>query len=372
MKILFLVNCSGFFYSHFLRLALSLKEKGVDVCIAAGNNNKKDELENLGLKFVLLPLSRSGKNIAKEIKALYSINKEIMRFKPDIIHAFTIKPVLYGSFISKINPLIKSNVVTSITGLGSLSLSKNRKDAVLWGLIEKLYKFSLSTSRTKVIFENNDDMNFFIEKGISNERNSFVVNGAGVDLDIFNISHEKYDVTTIILVSRLLKDKGISEYIEAGKILKDEGVNVRLLLVGDIDNNNPSTMSEKEIKDAHKKGYIDWVGFQNDIAKYNKLSHIACLPSYREGRPKSLIEATACGLPIITTDVPGCRQMVDDGLNGIIVPVRNAVKLADAIKTLSSSPEMMDAMGNYSRLISEKIYGHNAIKEQFHNIYGIK
>ncbi|MCD9477279.1 glycosyltransferase family 4 protein [Photobacterium phosphoreum] len=372
MKILFLVNCSGFFYSHFLKLALSVKEKGVDVCIAAGNNNKKDELENLGFKVVLLPLSRSGKNIFKEMKLLYSINKVIINFKPDIIHTFTIKPVLYGSLISKINPFIKGDIVSSITGLGSLSLSKNKRGKLIWGLVERIYKISLSSPRTKIIFENEDDMGFFINNSISNERNSFVVNGAGVDLDVFNISHEKFNVITVILVSRLLKDKGISEYIEAGKILKDEGVNVRLLLVGDIDNNNPSTMDEKDIKEAHNKGYIDWVGFQSDISKYNKLSHIACLPSYREGRPKSLIESAACGLPIITTDVPGCRQMVDDGLNGIIVPVRNAVKLADAIKTLSSSPEMMETMGNYSRSISEEIYGHNSIRDQFFNIYGLK
>ncbi|PSW92906.1 glycosyltransferase family 4 protein [Photobacterium iliopiscarium] len=372
MKILFLVNCSGFFYSHFLKLALSVKEKGAEVCIAAGNNNKKHELESLGFKVVLLPLSRCGKNIIKEIKALYSINKEIMNFKPDIIHAFTIKPVLYGSFISKVNPFIKGDVISSITGLGSLSLPKNSRDKFIWGLVKKFYKISLSAPRSKIIFENGDDMKFFIDNSISNECNSFVVNGAGVDLDVFNISYEKYNIITIILVSRLLKDKGISEYIEAGKILKDEGVNVRLLLVGDIDKNNPSTMNEKDIKEAHDKGYINWIGFQNDISQYNKLSHIACLPSYREGRPKSLIEAAACGLPIITTDVPGCRQMVDDGLNGIIVPVRNAVKLADAIKTLSSSPEMMETMGNYSRSISEKIYGHNSIRDQFYNIYGIK
>ncbi|MEI8602899.1 glycosyltransferase [Shewanella sp. PP-Sp27a-2] len=240
------------------------------------------------------------------MKSLYSIYQVISNVQPDILHLFTIKPIIYGGLVNKL--LRRGRVplsVASITGLGSAYLSANLSGKFLWQLIKQAYKFVLSIPTMKIVFENSDDKQMFIDARIINERQAFLVNGAGVNISYFHPFVEKTSNLdlTVVLVARLLKDKGIREYIEAGKIIKEHGVEITLKLVGSIDNDNSSTMQEDDIVEAHNLGYIQYLGHRSDIANIYRQSQIACLPSYREGLPKSLIEAMACGLPIITTDV---------------------------------------------------------------------
>lgn len=373
MKILYLVNCSNFFRTHFVNLAISVKQRGHEVCVAAGNDIQKEYLESLGFSFVLIPLSRSGKGIAGELFSIFAIFRLIQKISPDYIHTFTIKPVLYGGGVSKIfSPFRKTKIISSITGLGSASMAQSRKGKMLWSFLKMLYRLSLSGKKTKVLFENEDDRAFFLDSKIVTQSQTEIINGAGVDVNEFSPRSPNSSLTLVVFVARLLRDKGVDEYITAGKILKELNVPVELLLIGSTDPNNPSSMSDEDIAEANEKKYIKALGFRTDIAKCYQNAHIACLPSYREGLPKSLIEAAACGLPIITTDVPGCRQMVHNGKNGVLVPAKNSHALAMAIKDLVENSGKRKKMGQESRNIAESKYSNEMIIESFFRVYGFK
>lgn len=370
MKILYLVNCSDFFCSHFLPLAIAAKNKGYDVVVAAGNSNQQKRIESLGLSFVEYRLSRSGKSILTEVKSFFDIFKLVGEIKPDLLHMLTIKPILYGCIADKIR--FKNGVsrlVASITGLGSSSLSTRPADKCLWYFIQCAYKLSFISNKVNVVFENVDDMKQFSGLKLVPQSRCFLVNGAGVDTEKFSPSVEKNDELSVILVARLLKDKGIREYIEAGKVIKERNVPIRLLLAGSVDHNNPSSMSADEIQMAHHNGYIEYLGFRTDVADLYKHSHVACLPSYREGLPKSLIEAASCGLPIVTTDVPGCRQLVDNHKNGFLIPPRDSNALAECLIHLHHNKDLLDDMGKASRMLAERKFGYDQVLASFFEIY---
>ncbi|MDE1358707.1 glycosyltransferase family 4 protein [Vibrio aestuarianus] len=373
MKVLYLVNCSNFFRTHFVNLAISVKDQGHEVCIAAGNDIQKEYLESLGFSFVLIPLSRSGKGIVDELVSITAIFRLIQKFSPDYIHTFTIKPVLYGGIVCKIfSPFRKTKTISSITGLGSASMAQSRKGKILWAFLKLFYRCSLSGNKSKVLFENEDDRRFFLDSKIVTRDQTAIINGAGVDVNEFSPRSPSSSLISVVFVARLLRDKGVEEYIRAGEILRELNVPVELLLIGSTDPNNPSSMDDEDIAEANEKKYIRALGFRTDIAKCYQNSHIACLPSYREGLPKSLIEAAACGLPIITTDVPGCRQMVHNGRNGVLVPAKNSRALAMAIKDLVEDPIKRIKMGQESRKIAESKYSNEMIIESFFRVYGFK
>ncbi|EGQ8547083.1 glycosyltransferase, partial [Vibrio parahaemolyticus] len=283
----------------------------------------------------------------------------------------TIKPVLYGGVVNKVLLNFRpKKMVFSVTGLGSASMSDNIGGKLLWKILKLVYKFIFSAKNTSVIFENSDDQNLFLRFNVVKE-NSYIVNGAGVDVNEFSPSSDKPNPVKVILVARLLKDKGVREFIDAGCILNEKKVPVELLLVGATDLDNPSSMTDDEIDLASTSGNVQVLGFKTDVAECYRNANIACLPSYREGLPKSLIEAASCGLPIITTDVPGCRQMVHGGENGILVPVKDSVSLAQAIETLVNNADMRINMGIRSREIAEHKYSKETIISSFFCIYDL-
>jgi len=370
-KILFIVNSSAFFYSHFLTLAQHSLKYGCTVIIAAGDSIKRKELESKGFTFVLIDLSRDGRNPLCELKAILSVYQVVKSTKPDIMHMFTIKPIIYGCLVNKLFPGVRvSKSIASITGLGSLSLKAGVVGQFFWWGINNLYKFVLSLPSTQVVFENIDDRRLFIQSGVITENRAFLINGAGVDTTKFCPGQiDKGSPLIVVLVARLLKDKGVREYIEAGKLLKRQALDIRLLLVGSIDGGNISSMTQAEIDQADSGGYIEYLGQRNDIAEIYQRANVACLPSYREGLPKSLIEAAACGLAIVTTDVPGCRQMVFDGQNGVLVPPGNAKALAEQFVYLSLNPCLVEEMGLKSREKALQLFDHSSVLNSFFNIY---
>ncbi|NRB68594.1 MAG: glycosyltransferase family 4 protein [Vibrio sp.] len=372
MKFLYIINCSSFFRSHFFHLALSLRKNGHDVTIAAGNDDQKKFFESFGMKFYLLPMTRSGKGIIGEIKAIISLKHLLFTCNADCVHMLTIKPVLYGGIVNRVfvNKRPKK-VIFSITGLGSSSMSQDISGRLLWKCIKIVYKFVLQCGNSLTVFENDDDRNFFSESINVLKYTSRIVNGAGVDISEFSPSNDKNEKMTVILVARLLKDKGIREYIEAGRILKESNEDVELQLIGKTDLANPSSMTDDEIELAHNNRYILYKGYRKDIANCYQEAHIACLPSYREGLPKSLIEAISCGLPIVTTDVPGCRQMVHGGSTGLLVPEKDAISLAKAIKRLLDDRDTRESMGRKSRDLAISRYSKEKIAESFFEIYGL-
>lgn len=370
MKILYIVNSSSFFCSHFLALASKVSEKGHDVYVIAGDDIKKDTIEEAGLFFIYIPLSRSGINPCSELSFIIKLRTKILNICPDIIHSFTVKPIIYTGLVINSLPIKeRPKVCNSITGLGSAYLSKKLSGRIVWMLVKLLYKIALSPSNSSAVFENEDDRLFFVNQGLVDVSKVYIVNGAGIDTNVFLPSKIKSERTTVVLVARLLKDKGIAEYIEAGKILHEQKVDVCLQLVGDIDAGNISSMSAQDIQVANDAGYIQWLGPRSDIAEIYSHAHIACLPSYREGLPKSLIEAASCGLPIITTNVPGCRQMVIEGKNGLLVEAKSGSAISEAIAYLLTKPELMSCMALYSRKMAVEIFDHKHIVNTFFEIY---
>lgn len=371
MKFLYIVNKSSFFCSHFYNLALEVSKRGHTVHVAAGDDESRLFLENNGFVYHNFTLSRSSVNPFRELLSIISLYNVIKKVSPDLMHMFTIKPIIYGGFINKL--FFKKTIlaVTSVTGLGTASLNTSFTGRLIWLFIKKLYKFILSPSNVRVIFENSDDLNEFVSHQITPNDKTFIVNGAGVDTVSFSPVPNKPSQFTVVLVARLLKDKGIREYIQAGEILKNSHPEFRLVLVGSIDAGNPSSMVEDEIIEAHNKGFVDYLGQRSDVANIYQNAHVACLPSYREGLPKSLIEAISCGLPVITTDVPGCRQMIHNGRTGIIVPPKNSSALADAILNILSNDKAFSIMCSESRNIALERYGHDVILDSFLKVYNL-
>lgn len=368
---MYLVNCSYFFNSHFLKLAEASLAKGHSVYIVSGNDVKKDEFEKKGFTYISIPLSRGGTNIINEFKTIFEIYKAIKLIKPNLLHMLTVKPIIYGGLVNKLFKSIRTEkTVASITGLGSASLSDSIKGKLLWKCIVSVYKFVLSLYSTSVIFENEDDRNLFLNNDIIPSNRSFLVNGAGVDVLEFSPKNTNNKPLIVVLVARLLKDKGVQEYIEAGKKLKESKCNVKLQLVGSIDEFNISSMKQGDIEHANNCGYIEYLGQRSDVAEIYKNSDVACLPSYREGLSKSLIEASSCGLAIITTDVPGCRQIVSNN-NGILVPARNVKSLVSAIQYMVDNPEEMSVMGKRSREMAVNKFGYEVIINSFFDIYNL-
>ena len=374
MKILYVVNSSGFFCSHFLELAKEIQASGFEVNIIAGDTVMKEYLVGLGFKFSNFKLSRKGVNPFLELISVFSLYKEIDKIRPDILHLFTVKPIVYCGLICKLSSYGESiKCISSVTGLGSASLDSSLKGRLVWFLIKLAYRFVFSNDSVKVIFENSDDRLLFINNKLTTEHQSHVVNGAGVDVNKFSpISPVKRAGIRVVLVARLLKDKGVREYIEAGKLIKGLKKNIILQLAGGFDPGNPSAMTESEILSAHENGFIDYLGQRDDIHVVYQNADIACLPSYREGLPKSLIEAAACGLTIVTTDVPGCRQMIFDGKNGFLVTPYSGSSIADVLIKLSDTPDELHKMGAISREKAISLFSHASIISSFKEIYNAK
>jgi glycosyltransferase involved in cell wall biosynthesis len=368
-KLLFIINDPLFFISHRLPIALEAKKRGYIVMAAASYNKKAEKILNeKGIAFYPIKLSRSGMNPFKELKTIIKLYKLYKRVRPDIIHNVTIKPVLYGGILARITKI--PAVVSAIPGLGFAFISEGFFANIRRFLITFIYRFALGHKNLKVIFQNSDDLNMFIKKGLIKKERAELILGSGVDASEFYPSCEP-DAKPIVITmaSRMLWDKGAGEFIAAAKLLKEKGVDARFLLAGDTDSGNPASVSEKQLKKWHDNKIAEWLGFKKDMRKIFKMSNIVCLPSYREGLPKVLIEAAACGKPIIATDVPGCREIVKHGKNGLLVAAKDYIGLAGAMELLINDEKMRIKMGKEGRAIAESDFRIEGVVEKTIAIY---
>ncbi|WP_088876331.1 glycosyltransferase family 4 protein [Vibrio mediterranei] len=372
MKITYIVNVSWFFHSHFYRLAKHNLAKGHTVHIITGDEEKREEYEAEGFHYHNYGVTRDGTNPYNELKVLLGLFRLLKQTKPDLIHAFTIKPVLYSGLITKLfRHLRPRHSLFSITGLGSLSLSESPKGRFLWRIVESVYKSALSQPQATVIFENSDDRALFVADGIVPKHRTALVNGAGIDTQYFVPMKTDNQPPVVVFLARMLKDKGAREFIEAARLLNDRGVLVTMRMVGGVDEENISSLNEVELKAAHSEGVIEYLGHRSDVKEVYQRADIACLPSYREGLPKSLIEASSCGLAIVTSDTPGCRQLVDSNVpNGLLVPVKDALALADAIEQLVADEALRVIFGERSRTLAVEKYDYTSVLASFDALYG--
>jgi len=370
MKILFVVNVDWFFISHRLPLAIEALKKGYEVHIACGITDKKEYLESFGLKIHPLNISRSGTGIKGEIKAFGEIYRILKEINPDIAHFVTIKPVLYGGIVSRFLKIGKK--VFSISGLGFIFITQGFKASTVRTIVKKMYSFALNGKNSHVIVQNPDDkavVNSIVKVPIT------LIRGSGVDLSQYEYKEENNESIKVSMACRLLKDKGVFEYIEAAKIIKnlelsiENCIGVEFELYGDIDIHNPASLTNNDIEKIKKDGFVNVYGFSSDIAKVFSDANIVVLPSYREGLPKVLIEAAACGRSVVTTDVPGCRDAIKPNVTGLLCKVKDSKSLASMIEKLILDDKLRNSMGQEGRKLAQREFDINKVVKKHFEIY---
>ncbi len=366
-RMLFFITEDWYFWSHRLPLAIAARDEGYDVIIATRVNKHKKNISNEGFKLIPIQMVRRGKNIVKELLTIIEIINIYRREKPDIVHQVTLKPILYGSWAAFITRV--PHVINAFAGLGFIFVNKGIKGTIYRFIVCLAYRSIFLYKNTVALFQNPDDMTLFINKSIITGERSFLIRGAGVDVNRFKNFPEQHSIPKVILASRMLWDKGVGELVEAARQLRKKDIKCRIILVGIPDPENVTSISENILRDWNSEGIIEWWGYQNDMPNVLSQSHIVVLPTYGEGIPKILIEAASCGRPIVATDVPGCREIVRHNDNGFLVKPRNPADLAHAIENLINNCELRKKMGKRGREIVVSEFSEEIVTNKTIDLY---
>jgi len=367
--VLFLVTEDWYFYSHRLPIARAARDIGMNVVVVAKVGAYKDKIEKEGFSLIPLMMQRRSKNPLNEIGAILQILKIYRKVKPDLVHHVALKPVIYGTLAAKLARV--PAIINAFAGLGyvfsSTEFFARATKLLMWPILFWL----LNRPNSCVLLQNPDDRDLLLDTGIVRREHIRVIYGSGVDTKHFSeLPEPVLQPVVVTLVSRMLRDKGIMEFVEATKILKSRGVPVRSILVGKPDPENPTSIKDEQLRCWHSEGVIEWWGQQEDILSVWKCSNIAVLPSsYGEGVPKSLIEASSCARSIVTTDTPGCREIVQHEKNGLLVPVKNIEALADAIQRLIENPVMRRQFGLHGRKFVQERFDEKIVVKETMAIY---
>ena len=359
-NLLFVVTEDWYFVSHRLNLAIVAIESGYSVTLLSHYTNHRKQIEQFGIDTINWPLNRSSKNPFREIVAIKSIFSAIRQFQPDLIHSVAMKPVLYSAIACTMTGL-KSRIFV-LAGLGFIFTSKKRSAKFLRPIMEFVFKLLFRGTGTRLILQNPDDKSALLSANVIDENHIRLIHGAGVDTDLFNLHPIPSDVPMIILPSRMLWAKGIQDFIDCAKEINKENKIARFALVGEPDEQNPDAIPTNLLETWNNNGVIEWLGHQNDMPTVFHKSTIVCLPTYYgEGLPKSLLESASCGRPIVTYDVPGCREIVKDGINGFLVKPKSVDGLVSAITELINDKELCFRMGLKGRKRVEKHFTQEKI-----------
>jgi glycosyltransferase involved in cell wall biosynthesis len=357
VKIILFANTEWYLYNFRLALAQALRSEGHEVVLVSPPGKYSQRLEEAGFRWLSFPLSRRGTNPLAELATIWRLRNLYRLEKPDIVHHFTIKCVLYGSLAARLAGvrIRKSAVINAITGLGFVFIGQGWRAGGMRWLVKILYRIALKD--TQVVFQNEDDRALFFEMGLVTESQACLIPGSGVDTARFKMEPARETLPVVVaLPARMLWDKGVREFVEAAQILKAQGVPARFALVGDTDPNYPACVPEHQLNEWQSSGIVEWWGWQEDMVAVYRQADIVCLPSYREGLPRTLVEAAACGRVLVAADVPGCRSIVRPGENGLLVPVRDGKALAEALCTLILDADLREKMGRCGREIVVREY----------------
>jgi glycosyltransferase involved in cell wall biosynthesis len=345
-------------------------ERGHEVIACAGGKDAtvEDTLLDMGVHYVPLPLERTSLNPLSDLRLLWKLMRLMRKIRPDMVLTYTIKPVIYGMLIARLVGVRQRYAM--ITGLGYTFISSTSfKPRLLGFLVRFLYRFALAGARA-VFFQNNDDLELFCEQGlIQNKDRTQRIMGSGVDLDYFSATPLPSGPLVFLLIARLLTDKGIREFVDAARMVRQVCSEPRFAVLGPFDN-NPAAIDCYEVEQWVNEGVVDYWGETDDVRPYLERCSVFVLPSYREGMPRSVLEAMAMGRPIITTDVPGCRDTVDLGINGYLVAERDATALAKAMHDLAQN-DSLDAMGKASRRLAEQHFGVESVNRVLLEVMGL-
>lgn len=346
-KILVVSRCAWTLFNFRSGLMKGLTEAGHSVkCAGAGGDGYEEKLREGGFDFIPIPVDRRGINPLADIRLLFHLYFLYRKIRPDVVLHFTIKPVIYGSVAARLAGTPR--IVNTVTGLGYAFTG--RQSGWLKRLVMPMYRAAIASAHF-TFFQNSEDREFFVSQNLAKPEKTGVLPGSGVDCDRFRPRPEPAsdESPMVLMVARLLEDKGVREYAEAARLVKKKRPDARFVILGRRDDRNPSVIPEKEIASWVDEGFLEWPGETDDVRPWLAKAWIVALPSYREGTPRSLLEASAMARPIVAADVPGCRDVVDHGKTGLLVPVKDASSLAEAISSLLENPVLCRKMGAAGR-----------------------
>jgi glycosyltransferase involved in cell wall biosynthesis len=365
--LLYLTTEDWFFCSHFLDRAVAAKAAGYDVGVMTHVTAHADAIRARGIRVLPWSLDRGSLDPRREVRALTEVLRALRAERPDILHNIAIKPVVYGALAARLAGV--ETVVNAPVGMGYVFASHDQRARLLRRPLRAALARLLRPKHGKVIFENSDDLKEAIGFGAIVANDAVLIRGAGIDLDAFAPAPDPEGVPVVTLTARMLWDKGVAEFVGAARRLKQEGVAARFLLVGAPDALNRAAIPQATLDSWQAEGVVECLGFRSDVAAVLAESHVVCLPSYREGLPKSLLEALAAGKPVVTTDVPGCREVVADGINGFLVPARSIAPLADALRKLIADAGLRQRMGAAGRRRAETEFSTQRVTAETLAVY---
>lgn len=373
-RLLFVVNVDWFFLSHRLPIAIEALRHGYEVHIATAITDGREALERAGIAVHPIKIDRSGTGPLAAMQLLWALVRLFRSVSPDIVHLVTIKPVLLGGIAARFARV--PSVVAAVSGLGFIFLSPGFLASVRRWLVGRFYRTALSHSCMKVIFQNPQDAEMISQVARLADDKMVLIPGSGVDLRLFSPATTRHGPLVIMMASRLLRDKGVFEFVKAAESLRSEGYDVkkvRFVLVGAIDPDNPASLTLDDMHGIEAGGAIECWGHRKDMNQVLSEADVVVLPSYREGMPKVLLEAAATGCAVITTDVPGCRDAITPNVTGLLVTAKDADAIATAIKRFLENPSLRESMGNAGRKLAERKFGiekvvndHLAIYRELH------
>ncbi|UXY14473.1 glycosyltransferase family 4 protein [Chitiniphilus purpureus] len=365
--IVFFVSEDWYFCSHRLPVARAARDAGMRVTVVTQVDRHAERIAAEGFALVPFPMRRAGMNPWHELRLLWRLVAVYRRLQPDLVHQVAVKPVIYGSIAAWVTGV--PAVVNALAGLGFVFASESWQARLLRWPVKALFKWALSRPGGRLILQNEDDAALFRQAGLAPSGAIRLIRGSGVDPQVYPALPPAPGVPVVMLPARLLRDKGVYEFVDAARLLRQRGIAARFALVGDPDRENPAAVSAEQCAAWVAEGVVEAWGWQSDMVAALGQSTLVCLPSYREGLPKSLLEAASCARAIVTTDVPGCREVVEDGVNGLLVPVRSVRPLADAIERLLQDSALRQRMAEQGRQRVLARYAESIVVRQTLAIY---
>jgi glycosyltransferase involved in cell wall biosynthesis len=369
VKVLLFANTDWYLFNFRQSLAAALRDAGHEVLLLSPPGPYGEKLRELGYRWEPAPMVRRSLNPLREYALVRWIRRLMEREQVDLVHGFTIKPAVYGSIAARLAGVPAR--VNSVAGLGYVFTNSAPLAIVLRPVIRRLFKSALDGDGARLILQNPDDIVMFSRARLVDPGKVRLIPGSGVDCSRFAPVNSRRGSQRfrVVLPARLLWDKGLAEYVEASRILRARGIPVEFLLAGEPDPGNPAAVPDTVVRGWVNDGLLQWLGHVNDMpALFNSVQAVV-LPSYREGLPKGLIEAAACALPLVTTDVPGCREVVTHEQNGLLVPVKNALALADAIARLQGDPALCERLGAAARAKALSHFDERSVIERTLGVY---
>ena len=367
-KIFMFVNVDWFFYSHRLPIANASREHDINMFVFTDITDKETNQTPSEYRMVQSPLTRKLNNPWSLFSEFLSALSLIYREKPDVIHAVTIKPILFMGLIAR---LTKTPFIAAISGFGPVMEQNNFIKKLRFKMVLLIYRFIFSSETVITICQNENDKNILLQHSLCDKSKITIIPGSGVDLKKFKPSTSGKTYDTVLMASRILKDKGVEEYCSAAKLFKKtDKRNVKFMLAGPIDKSSPSSISEEDINKLCLDSDVEYLGAEKDLENLLASSSIFVLPSYyAEGVPKVLLEASACGIPIITTDHPGCRDAIINNETGLLVKIRDSEAIYRAIKYMFDNPQIMEKMGKAGRELAENSYNESEVVNLHYAVY---